>query len=114
MKYIKKFETQLYNQKKYWLVPTDKRFEKSLKDLNCPKDRIDNYMRFVLPRALEDSIHSNNYIFIIYHPDYESLMRWGWDYYDKLPDEYYSTNKFEFGGTVNIEQFELDANKFNI
>jgi len=114
MKYIKQFESNLYNQKIYWLVPTDKRLKKSLTQINCPKDIIDNYINNVLPK-LENNNYLGSYIFITYRPEYEPLIRWGWDYYhNTLPDEWLSKNNFVFGGTINIEQFELDANKFNL
>ncbi len=65
MKNIKKFESFTY-QGEYWLLPTDERFEKSLKEIGCPKQQIFRFLSrhlithgesensFLIPKGKED------------------------------------------------------------
>ncbi len=109
MKYLKQFEKN--NQKMYWLLPTDNRFKKSLIQINCTERKI---------RSLLDSssLKEHKYVFIGYDKtNYDSNIdfKWGWnEYRNKMTDDYYENNNFKFMGTVNIDESELVANKFNI
>jgi len=112
MKYIKKFEK--YSQKMYWLIPTDKRFKKSLKQLNFSIEKIKGFSN-------SKEIKKHNYIFVGYNPNLNSNnnniddYNWGWNRYRGKPTEdYYEDNNYKFMGNINIDESEFAANKFNL
>jgi len=115
MKYLKFFEDELYNETTYWLVPTDKRFKNSLKKLNCPKDRIQNYVNYALENVLTIKDYRRNYMYIVYHPEYEPLKKWGYEYYNGgINDKWMDEKGYKFGGVINVDESEFVANKFNL
>jgi len=113
MKHIKIFEdlfdNNLYDTRRYWLLPTDERFKKSLKKIKCTKDRT---REFLINEQIKDM-----YVFIGYNPERGNTEsdKWGWDkYFEYYNDGFYEKNDYKFMGKININDYELDANKFNI
>lgn len=114
MKYIRifeKFDKNNDKTSKYWLIPTDERFQKSLEDINCTD--INYYL-------LNNQIPRNYYVFAavttIYtnSGDHES---WGWNEFDGDPKNwFYDEYKYKFMGMVNIEnlEMEIDIKRYNI
>ena len=105
MKYIKTFEYDINTNSMYWLVPTDDRFENSLKQIECPDEKIELFLT-------NNEIKKYDYIFIDYSYD-----NWGWnDYHGKMLDEYYENRNYKFMGTINIDYNDIDfaVNKFNL
>lgn len=117
MKHIKLFESETHFSS-YWLLPTDDRFEDSLRKIGCPDDVYNQKFKN------NNNIKKFKYIFIGYSCytyvfDYIKNInnpdKWGWNHYNStLSDPYYEENKYKFMGLVNISDFELEANKFNI
>ena len=105
MKYIKTFENELYNKPTYWLLTSDDRFEKSLKQIKCPNNNIKIFLN-------NNRIKNIKYVFICYSP-YNKQWEWN-SYKGKLLDDYLEENNYKFGGSININEFELDADKFNL
>lgn len=108
MKYIKLYESFIENNntdKMYWLLPTDERYEHSLLKINCENSG----MLSILKRQA----YNQKYIFIGYNKKGEN--RWGWvNYNDKLTCDFYENKGYKFGGTVNIPDYEIIANKYNL
>jgi hypothetical protein len=110
MKHIKTFENTRYGS--YWLLPTDDRFEKSLKSINCPKDVMES--RFLYNHDLR---YYNKYVFIG-----RDNISWGWNpykwgwkpYKGEKSDDYYQRFKYKFKGMINIEDYELESEKYNL
>lgn len=95
MKYIKKYESSEYNGK-YWLLPTDNRFAKSLKDIHCKEK-----LRFIK----NSQIFKRPYVFLIYEKKSNRAITdsWGWNpYYGKIFDEHCINNNIEFCGLINM------------
>ena len=111
MKYIKKFENKRNSKRKYWLLPTDDRFVKSLKQINCTDRKIRGFLD-------SSSLKECKYIFVGYDNSNNNFNvddKWGWnEHKNKLTDNYYEDNNYKFMGIVNIDDSELAANKFNI
>jgi hypothetical protein len=118
MKYIKLYENR--NEKLYWLIPTDDRFEDSLKKIKCAKSYSEGLLKSVhqYTRKSDDPNFDNKYMFIGYNGKSRvkhSSSKWGWNpYYGKLYDSYYEEEGYKFAGMVNIEEYELTANKYNL
>jgi hypothetical protein len=110
MKYIKTYESR--NEKLYWLVPTDDRLGYSLKKIKCAKS---------FSEGIQNSIkeyYNGEYIFIGYNGKANtkiSSSKWGFNQYKgELSDPYYEEEGYRFVGMVNIDEYELDANKYNL
>ena len=108
MKYIKTYEHE--EEGKYWLLPTDDRFYKSLKKIKCD----DNYIQILLSLKIKEP-----FIFIgcnINIPVNKSNNGWGWNKYEgKKYDKWYKGYGYKFMGTVNMDyESEIIANKYNI
>ena len=99
VKFLKKFEdtedTEEYKPKNYygkfyyWLVPTDDRFEDSMRKIGCPEKFIN--------RKLEFDFSEYKYIFISYSGydsggmKYDDVDKWGWNNYDgEIPNKFYN------------------------
>ena len=108
MKHLKYFEGK--TQCSYWLLPTDERFEDSLKKINCPEYIMK--LRFLHNHELRDGF---KYAFIGCETNSSHYSDWGWNTYKgELSDEYYEECKYKFKGLVNIEEHELVADKYNL
>jgi len=107
MKHIKIYERYNFSGC-YWLIPTDDRYEDSMKKIGAP-DRYIDRMSYFHKRA-------GKYVFIIYDEDYaDEYKKWGYnEYRGKLTDNYCEDNKFKFKGLVNIPEYELEAEKYNL
>ena len=117
MKYIKKYESSKYNGK-YWLLPTDSRFAKSLKDVHCKEK-----LQFIK----NSQIFKRPYVFLIEtKPNLGVMSGWGWNpYYGKIFDEHCIDNNIEFCGLINmnidddpgpmsqLNEYELNAKSKN-
>lgn len=112
---FKIFEKMTFKCKKYWLIPTDDRFDDSLEKIGCKDDEY-------IPREYVRNIH---YIFILEEIGYlydknnkkwfVDYNYWSWNpYIGNLKDDYSEKNGYEFQGIVNIEPYELDALKYNL
>lgn len=110
MKYIKKYEDIKYFGE-YWLLPTDERFEDSLKKINCPIIFINRCLR-------NSDLRSYSYAFIgfWYHQMlYNTEDAYGWVKYNgNIPCSFYVDAGFKFGGLINIEKYELESKKYNL
>ena len=110
MKHLKTYENISKGQ--YWLLPRDDRFEKSLKDIDCNKDFIE-----ILLESDDEDLLGCKYIFIACDDIYKKQDRtlWGWNPFEgNLHDELYDEYGYKFMGTVNIPDYELTANKYNL
>jgi len=111
MRHLKRFES--YDTKRQmWLVPTDDRYRPALEEIGCDSDTI-------LNMSVEDRnfSHPTGYIFILeWEPEYEGDQHWGWAYYEgeMKPPEKLVRDGYKFNGTVKIEDYELDAKKYNL
>ena len=111
MKYLKKYE--YYNSDEsddkgsYWLLPTDERFKKSLKQINCAKE-------FIHAMLTNDTV--SRYVFIGFNNNnINDRYNWGWNpYFGTMNDKHYDKIGYKFMGTINIPNYELEANKYNI
>ena len=114
MKYIKMFEDNIYDSRCYWLLPTDDRFEDSLKQIKCPDFKIEQFLG-------NKNTRQYNYVFVGYNPtktvDDDVSLCWGWNYkvnWNKNTEDFYEKKGYKFMGNINISDFEFDVNKFNI
>lgn len=119
MKYLKKFENRIdkkYTDKSYyWLVPTDDRFEDSMKKIGCPSDFIFNKLESGFSRYKYVLISHIGYDLVPKKPQENSNNRWGWnEYKGNIPDVFYSSIGYEFAGYVNMTEYELDIIKYNL
>ena len=105
MKYLK-YNEYHSNRKFYWLLPTDNRFRKSLKAIGCPEVNILYFIK-------NEQIKKDYYVFILL--DNTNAKVWGWNQYKGEPrDDYSEKHNYNFKGLVNIEEYELAANKYNL
>jgi len=88
------------------LIPTDDRYEDSMRKIGADVE----YSEYIKPFL------KNKYAFIIYDTKYnKERNRWCWNSYnDKLTDDYSENNGYEFKGLVNIPEYELEAEKYNL
>lgn len=118
MKYIRLFEgfepqkikfKNKYYYKIYWLLPTDDRLEKSLNKIHCDE----TYMDYVLTRPVYSPFTFIGYdgsAYVKY-----ATNRWGWvNYEGTLKCDFYEYDGYEFGGAINIKDYELESNKYNL
>ena len=110
MKYIKLYEEDKWFipdiERKYWLLPTDRRFKKSLKKIDCSPIFIDSILKF---RESYHKKYNQKYIFIA-----KNDSVWGWmPYGEKNSDEFFNKRDYVFCGNINIED-EMTAIKYNI
>jgi len=104
MKHIKSFESN--SLKSYWLLPTDDRFEASLKKIKCPQNVMDRKFLFN-----SDLRNKHKYVFIA---SYDKEI-WNWNpYKGKNTDEYYEESNYKFKGAINIPEYEFSADKYNL
>ena len=114
MKYIKTFEHKI--TKKYWLVPTDDRFLKSLEKIKCDS----KYIKILLSPRVRDRLakYKKPFAFIGYNSfDADGLNTgWSWDKYEEnILNQWYEERGYKFMGTVNMDyELEIIANKYNI
>lgn len=114
MKIIKSFENWNKTKKQIWLIPTDKRLEDSIVKIlkiyftnefwKYPVESINNAL------DLADSIKEKNpekFIYIFYDEEHERLKFLG--NYSKI-----DPTKENFIDTINIEEHELTAQKYNL
>jgi hypothetical protein len=108
MKYIKTFER--FNLKKFWLVPTDERFVKSLKDLGCSKS-------FIKYQSNNKNIQLTKYVYVGIG-NRVSTDDWSWAPDDIGEKEF---RNYTYMGTINLtedEEMELKAiihmSKYNL
>ena len=116
MKYIKKFERRkvpenLIKVKKYWLLPTDDRFEDSLRQIGYTEGLEEN--GFLNPKFISEE---HDYVFIVFEKENEEWADdWGWNpYRGNQLDDWSEKHGYKFCGNVNINDYELDANKYNL
>lgn len=94
MKYLKKIEN--FTQGYYWIVPTDKRMKSALLKIKYPLYLIDIRL---------NRKYDKKYIYITKRNDgfgWETDLQWLID------------NDYQFMGNVNIEDYEIDAEKYNL
>lgn len=111
MIHLKQYETwDTTEGKKYWLLPTDERFKKSLEKINCDPNQFINNNKI-----------KTKYVFIRHDGDYthQSDKRWGWiEYNGKITNDYYDELGYEYQGTINIDgndpEIEMTTNKYNL
>jgi hypothetical protein len=88
----------------YWLVPTDKRFRRSLVKIGCSPSWINFQVK-------NSNILEHEYAYIAFITG--GMQTWNW-----MPSSdgtYFERNwGCKFMGSVNIEPFELDGFKYNL
>lgn len=109
MRYIKTFE----NQKKstsfisyYWVLPVDERFIPSLMQIECPsyaQKEFQQDMKYI-------EIEKENFV-IVYYSAIENFNPWRLASYSLIG---LFEENYTFGGFINIEDYELDADKYNL
>ena len=102
MKHIKLYEDRWSDDyKKYWLLPTDRRFKKSLRQIGCNQNYIDIVSKM-------KNRHDQKYIYI--SNDNED---WGWMPYNKRSIEWFEKRDYIFSGNINIE-LDTKIDKYNL
>jgi hypothetical protein len=94
--------------KRYWLVPTDDRLIKSLKEIKCDSESINRLDRIFSSKDF-------NYVFV----GYTSHDNWGWMMFKgKMRNKWYDENGYKFMDAVNIYDGEVESreyvNKYNL
>ena len=96
MKYIKHYESEI---DRYWLVPTDERLIPSLEKIGADFNLTQN-----------SGIKKYKYVFIGLY-----MNSWVWAVYDgEERNESFERNGNEYAGRVNIPDYEINANKYNL
>ena len=96
-------------EKRYWLIPTDKRMEQSLVEIGYPSDEIDESF------LSNDNVKKHNFIYVGIDNSKDAQWKLGWDSYpDSEPIMWFKTQGFKFMGTVNIKKYELETKKYNL
>lgn len=108
----------------YYLIPTDNRLEKSLRYTIQNEELIKKYINTDFHYHYNDIIrrflHNNNifkykYIFICLYKYKNFILDWAWNpYHGSLKDETFEEKNATFKGCVNIEDFEIEAEKYNL
>jgi len=94
MKYIKKFEIAKITR--YWKVPTGPKFKIALKKIGMNPNDIDNWYPLFE--------HDKKDIFMI------NSNGWSWATIDNMVVK----PKYKFMGEVEVEGWEVDAEKYNL
>lgn len=111
MRYLRMFE-EIYKEKCYWLVPTDGRLRESLEELGCDNN-------FIEMMVINNNIKTP-YIYIGFNPDASRITqsmsdKWGWNHYlGTVQDEYFNSSGYTYMGRININDYEMDQNKYNL
>ena len=108
MRHLKIYEDIIKKDKKYWLLPTDDRFEKSLYKINAP-------LKFLTNQGIEKDF----FVFIGNDGREDTTFSWGWDPYDgKRLEWWFEENGFRFMGCVNMEDWKpelyMATKKYNL
>lgn len=116
MKYIRLFEEKEFESKTktpryYWLLPTDYKFEDSLRKIGCPEYKIRLF--------LDNNYIPKDYFVFIGLAKYTDIDSWGWNNYEgSLNSRYYDETDYDYKGIINIEDWEFEVktmtNKYNI
>jgi len=110
MKYIKTYE-QGKKQQKYWLLPTDYRFEIFLKEINVDKLTIKNFLDILKNNKNDDFIfigHGNSLA-------EEDRQFWSFNIYKgKMLNSAYENDNYKFQPLLFDYKTEVDANKYNL
>jgi len=111
MKHIKEYSGDDYTGVIYYLIPTDYRFEDSLEKTNMPRYFIDQYLNNL---KFNFDMNKIKYIFINNY-NYFGNSQWNWNKYKGIEkDKSFEDKGSVYGGRINIEDYELEANKYNI
>ena len=102
---ITKFKMFENNTRSYWLSPTDKLL-KSVKEVTQDSECIKKVENIL---SQPDYFGENKYIFF----DIDNGFEW-MPYRYEIPENFYNSEGFNYIGTLNIHEGELDANKFNL
>jgi hypothetical protein len=115
MKHLKTYEK--LRIRSYWLLSTnDYEFEIGLEKLNCPKEKIKNFIN-------NKNISKNYYVFICCNSgEFDVEDQWGWmPYKNEQYDDFYERHHFKYMGKVEITPEEIEnckikqtANKYNL
>ena len=97
-----------YNINKYWLVPTDERFVKSLQDLGCDK-------KFINYQSKNENIQLTKFVYVGIG-NRVSSYEWSWSSYsdDGSGRKSFEDLNYKYMGTINIEYYEFEINKYNL
>jgi hypothetical protein len=109
MKHIKLYEQN--KSKTYWLIPLDDRLEIALGKIKAP-------VYFIIGRQETRKRNAeNNYKFryIMVSEDTKGhIWNWDWWSFDLNLEKYCERKGYIWGGNVNIPDYELEANKYNL
>jgi hypothetical protein len=95
------------DENKYWLVRADEPYlSLSLEKLGVPEKKIKTWIGFINVRTsnIKDK-------FIYVHSDIDGVS---WFDHNKNSQSWYMRNNYKYKGLVKIEDFEADANKYNL
>jgi hypothetical protein len=93
---------------RFWVLPTDERFIPSLQEIKCPKN-----VQRELKRDLKNFEYGPSVKFaIIFFASHEDIDPWRLASIDHI--NLFQGSEYKFGGYVNIEDYELDAEKYNL
>ena len=109
MKYIKLYESKKIKDKEksyYWILPSDERFFPSLEKIKCPKKAQKEF------RQDMQYIDMQKFV-IVYYSAIEDINPWRLASYSLL-DLFEESEDYIFGGYINIEDYEIEANKYNL
>ena len=99
MRYLKTFEN--INPRYYWRVPTGNKLEIALNKIGVTQSFIDKLTQKKFP---------NKYIYVgQYKTSFMSSYVWGWDNIDVFKE----TNAI-YNGEVEVEDWEIKQNKYNL
>ena len=119
---FKIFENESENLR-YWLVPTDSRFESSIRQV-CDDERwistlINNRRIFHdiegYPKLHSDIERNNSdYIFISQNSETDSWNQWGWNTFENesIINDYYESNGYKFSGYLGLTPEEINILEF--
>jgi hypothetical protein len=97
-----------YSVDLFWVLPIDDRFIPSLQEIKCPKN-----IQRELKRDLKNSEYGPSVKFaIIFFASHEDMNPWRLASIDHI--KLFQGSEYKFAGYVNIEDYELDVEKYNL
>jgi len=89
---------------KYWVVRTDEPYlSVSLEKLGVPEFKIKIWVPFMRIRK------DREFAYVQFDGD-----GFGWATFTKNSQDWYKEHKYTYKGKVKVEDFEVDANKYNL